>query len=409
VVRVRPVRSRRDRRAFIELPYRLYRHEPLWVPPLRRDVAEMLDPRRHPFHLHSEVELFVAESRGRVAGRIAAIHNRRHVEFHGERAGFFGFLEMEREPEVAAALVEAAAAWVRGRGLEILRGPASFSTNEEAGLLVEGFDTPPVLMMPWNPPWYADLLEGVGFRKAKDLLAYWRGHAAVPERLARAANALARRHRVRIRPMDRRRYWDEVAAIRRIYNTAWERNWGFVPMTDEEFTHLAKKMKPVVDPDLVAFAEVDGELAGFALGIPDLNRALRHANGRLFPIGWLKILLHARGIDTFRVLTLGVLEPYRKTGAAEMMYLYLLRTGPRKGITKGEFSWILEDNAVMRAGMEKFDAHVYKTYRLYDLPIGAAQGDERRTGAPPPGPAAAPPAPESASPAAGPPAGGPDA
>jgi hypothetical protein len=167
VVRVRPVRSRRDRRAFIELPYRLYRHEPLWVPPLRRDVAEMLDPRRHPFHLHSEVELFVAESRGRVAGRIAAIHNRRHVEFHGERAGFFGFLEMEREPEVAAALVEAAAAWVRGRGLEILRGPASFSTNEEAGLLVEGFDTPPVLMMPWNPPWYADLLEGVGFRKAR--------------------------------------------------------------------------------------------------------------------------------------------------------------------------------------------------------------------------------------------------
>jgi GNAT superfamily N-acetyltransferase len=229
-------------------------------------------------------------------------------------------------------------------------------------------------MMPWNPPWYADLLEGVGFRKAKDLLAYWRGHAAVPERLARAANALARRHRVRIRPMDRRRYWDEVAAIRRIYNTAWERNWGFVPMTDEEFTHLAKKMKPVVDPDLVAFAEVDGELAGFALGIPDLNRALRHANGRLFPIGWLKILLHARGIDTFRVLTLGVLEPYRKTGAAEMMYLYLLRTGPRKGITKGEFSWILEDNAVMRAGMEKFDAHVYKTYRLYDLPLGAAPG-----------------------------------
>jgi GNAT superfamily N-acetyltransferase len=209
--------------------------------------------------------------------------------------------------------------------------------------------------------------------------------------------------------MDRRRYWDEVAAIRRIYNTAWERNWGFVPMTDEEFTHLAKKMKPVVDPDLVAFAEVDGELAGFALGIPDLNRALRHANGRLFPIGWLKILLHARGIDTFRVLTLGVLEPYRRTGAAEMMYLYLLRTGPKKGITKGEFSWILEDNAVMRAGMEKFDAHVYKTYRLYDLPIGAAQGDERRTGAPPPGPAAAPPAPESASPAAGPPAGGPDA
>ena len=406
MVRVRPVRSRRDRRAFIELPYRLYRHEPLWVPPLRRDVAEMLDPRRHPFHLHSEVELFVAESRGRVAGRIAAIHNRRHVEFHGERAGFFGFLEMEREPEIAAALVEAASDWVR-EGLGVDPGEV---VREEAGLLVQGFDTPPVLMMPWNPPWYADLLEGVGFRKAKDLLAYWRGHAAVPERLSRAANALARRHRVRIRPMDRRRFWDEVAAIRRIYNAAWERNWGFVPMTDEEFTHLAKKMKPVVDPDLIAFAEVDGELAGFALGIPDLNRALRHANGRLLPFGWLKILLHARGIDTFRVLTLGVLEPYRRTGAAEMMYLYLLRTGPKKGITKGEFSWILEDNAVMRAGMEKFDAHVYKTYRLYDLPLGAAPDGARAAGGgAPPDPAAAPAAPESAPPDAGAPPGGPDA
>ena len=383
MVRVRPVRSRRDRHAFIELPYRLYRHEPLWVPPLRRDVAEMLDPRRHPFHRHSEVELFLAESGGRVAGRIAAIHNRRHVEFHGERAGFFGFFELERDPEIAAALVEAASAWVRERGLELLRGPASFSTNEEAGLLVDGFDRPPVLMMPWNPAWYADLLEGVGFRKVKDLLAYWRGHARVPDRLVRAAEMLGRRHKVRIRPMNRRRFWDEVASIRRIYNAAWERNWGFVPMTDEEFTHLAKQMKPVVDPDLVAFAEVDGELAGFALGIPDLNQALRHANGRLFPIGWLKILLHSRGIDTFRVLTLGVLEPYRRTGAAEMMYLYLLRTGPPKGLTKGEFSWILEDNVLMRTAMEKFDAHVYKTYRLYDLPLDAP-GSARQASAPAP-------------------------
>jgi hypothetical protein len=169
-----------------------------------------------------------------------------------------------------------------------------------------------------------------------------------------------------VRGMDKRRYWEEVEQIRGIYNAAWEKNWGFIPMTEAEFSHLARKMRRIVDPDLVAFAEVDGVIAGFALGLVDLNRALKHARGRLWPIGWLKILWHSRRIDTFRVLTLGLLEQYRRTGAAEMMYLYLLRTGPRKGITKGEFSWILEDNLPMRAGLEKLGAGLYKVYRLYD-------------------------------------------
>ncbi|MFN2431627.1 MAG: N-acetyltransferase family protein, partial [Gemmatimonadota bacterium] len=255
------------------------------------------------------------------------------------------------------------------RGLATMRGPASPSLNEEAGLLVDGFDRPPVIMMPYNPPWYADLIEAQGFRKAKDLLAYWRGHAEQPERLVRMAESLARRHKIVVRSMDKRRFEEEVQRVRTIYNAAWEKNWGFVPMTDAELEHMARKLKPVVDPDLVAFAEVDGQLAGFALGLPDLNRALKHANGRLWPFGWARILWHARKIDTFRVLTLGVLEPFRRTGAAEMMYLHLLRKGPPKGITKGEFSWILEDNAPMRAGLEKLGADLYKVYRLYDRPI----------------------------------------
>jgi GNAT superfamily N-acetyltransferase len=393
MVRIAPVRSKGERRTFIELPFRLYRGDPFWVPPIKADVAEMLDPRRHPFHQHAEVELFLAyagsdaiPTEGRVVGRIAAVHNRLHLEVHQEPVGFFGFFECENDPEVAAALFDAAGAWLRQRGLAVMRGPASPSLNEEAGLLVQGFGSPPVLMMPYNPAWYADLIEGCGFRKAKDLLAYYRGHAAQPERLVRMAEALAKRHRITVRGMDKRRFWDEVERIRTIYNSAWEKNWGFVPMTEAEFTHLAKKMKPVVDPDLVAFAEVDGTLAGFALGIPDLNRALKHADGSLWPLGWAKVLWHSRKIDTFRVLTLGVLEEYRKTGAAEMMYLYLLRTGPPKGITKGEFSWILEDNAPMRAGLEKLGAEVYKVYRLYDRDLsGVAAGSTGAEGRPPDG------------------------
>jgi GNAT superfamily N-acetyltransferase len=377
VTRLQPVRSKADRRAFIDLPYRLYENDPLWVPPLKSDVAELLDPSRHPFYQHGRAELFLArDADGRVVGRIAAVRNDLHVEVHKEPVGFFGFFECERDPELAAALFDAAGAWLSGQGLSVMRGPASLSLNEEAGLLVQGFDRPPALMMPYNPPWYADLIEACGFRKVKDLLAYYRGHADVPERLARMAEALGRRHKLLVRPMDKRRYWEEVERVREIYNAAWEANWGFVPMTEAEFTHMAKKMKPVVDPDFVAFAEVDGRLAGFALGIPDLNRALKHAKGSLWPFGWLKILRHSRGIDTFRVLTLGVLEPYRRTGAAEMLILYLLRTGPPKGITKGEFSWILEDNAAMRSSLEKLDSHVYKVYRMYDRPIVGAPAAE---------------------------------
>ena len=372
MIELSPVHSPRERRQFIELPYRLYRRDPHWVPPLRRDVAELLDPDRHPFHQHAEVELFLARDRGRVVGRIAAVKNDLHLEHHGDGAGFFGMFETERDPAVATALLSAAAAWLASRGLRVMRGPASLSLNEECGLLVQGFDSAPVVMMPYNPPWYAELLEREGFTKAKDLLAYWLGQAHAPERLVRASELLARRHRISIRPLRMKDFWNEVARIRELYNAAWERNWGFVPMTEAEFHHLARQMKAVVDPNLIAFAEVDGGLAGFAFAVPDVNRALRHMGGRLLPFGWAKALWHSRRIDSARVLTLGVLEKYRRTGTAEMLILYLLRTGPKRGITKGEFSWILEDNWAMRTALENLGASVYKTYRLYDRPLHGA-------------------------------------
>jgi GNAT superfamily N-acetyltransferase len=369
LIDVTPERGRADRRAFIELPYRLYRDDPLWVPPLRRDVAHMLDP-HHPFHRHAEVELFLArDGGGRVVGRIAAIKNDAHTAQHHDGVGFFGFFESERNPEVAAALFATAAAWLAARGLTVMRGPASFSVNEECGLLVKGFDSSPVVMMPYNPPWYADLVEGYGFTKAKDLIAYRHEATELPDRLARIGDRLAARNQITIRTLDMKQFTAEVDRVRMLYNAAWEANWGNIPMTDAEFDDLAKQLKPVVRPELVLFAEVRGELAGFALALPDLNVALRHMNGHLLPFGWAFGLWYGRNIKAARVLTLGVLPKFRLTGAAELLTLGLYKNGFARGIYEGESSWILEDNLLMRQAIETVGGDPYKTYRLYDKTI----------------------------------------
>jgi GNAT superfamily N-acetyltransferase len=371
LIEVSPVRSRADRRAFIELPFQLYRGDPLWVPPLRRDVADLLNP-GHPFHRHGEVELFLArDERRRVVGRIAAVKNDAHLAQHHDGAGFFGFFETERDPAIAPALFDAAAAWLGKRGLAVMRGPASFSVNEECGLLVDGFDTPPVVMMPHNPAWYVEVVERNGFTKAKDLIAYWVENATPPERVTRMAEALAARHQITIRTLDMKDFDAEVGRIRELYNKGWEANWGNVPMSDAEFAHMAKQLKPVAVPEMVLFAYVRGTLAGFTLALPDLNVALRHMGGRLLPIGWALGLWHGRKIDRGRVLTLGVLPEYRRTGAADLLYLALIKNGTAKGIRHGEASWILEDNALMRTAIERAGGTAYKTYRLYDRPIEA--------------------------------------
>jgi len=339
------------------------------VPPLRRDVYELIDPERHPFHLHATVQLFLARRGNAVVGRIAAVHNDLHVERHGDLTGFFGLFESERDPAISRALFDAAASWLRSRGLTTMRGPASFSLNEECGLLIHGFDGPPVVMMAWNPPWYEELVEAYGFTKAKDLLAYYLPNAVPTERMLRLADRMREKFRVTVRTLDKRHYWDEVAVVRQVYNEAWQDNWGHLPMTEEELSYMAKQLKPVVDPSLVVFAEVDGELAGFALALPDLNVPLKKMKGRLLPFGWAKALWYSRRIKTARILILGVLEKHRRSGVAELMELELLKNGPARGIVNAEFSWILEDNMMMRAPLEKLGAKVYRTYRMYDVPI----------------------------------------
>jgi GNAT superfamily N-acetyltransferase len=369
---VAPVRGRRDLEAFIALPYELYRGDPRWVPPLRRDVRDLLSRTKNPFFEHAEAEYFLARREDRVVGRIAAIHNRLHNEFHADRTGFFGFFETVNDPAVAAALLDAAEAWLAPRGLDVMRGPASFSTNDEAGLLVDGFDTPPVVMMPHNPPHYATLIEGAGFRKAKDLLAYQRTDTGLPARLVQGAALAERRYGVRVRPLELGRFDQEVVVIKQLYNASWERNWGFVPMTDHEIDHLAKQLKPVVVPELVLFAERGDETIGFAVALPDLNVALRaNPSGRMFP-GILKVLWAARKIRRIRILLLGALPAWRGKGIDVLLFKHVWEKATGKGYNWGEGGWILEDNQAMRNGLERMGFEAYKTYRLYDRPMKAS-------------------------------------
>lgn len=369
-VQISPVEGEADLHRFVRLPWKLYRGDDNWIPPLIGETKKILRPGKHPFHRHAEVALFLALRDAEVVGRIAAIVNHRHNEFHEEKTGFFGFFESIDDPAVSGALLETAARWAGERRMDRLRGPANFSTNEECAMLVNGFDSPPYVMMPYNPRYYPRLVEAAGFTKAQDLVAYHYTHDAIPDRLLRAADGIARRENVSVRSINLRRFQDEIERFTAVYNRAWERNWGFVPMTEEEIVHMAKALRAAVNPDLILFLEKDSEPIGFAMALPDMNQAIRHANGRLFPLGLLKILYHARKIRTARVLVLGILKEHRGKGLDILLYIQLIKNGLRHGFRGGEFSWILEDNTAIRRPLERLGASAYKTYRFYERPLG---------------------------------------
>ncbi len=332
------------------------------------DVARLLDRKANPFYQHGDAGLFLAERGGELVGRIAAIRNDAHGAFHPDEThvGFFGFFECVDDQAVADALFAAAADWLRARGLTVMRGPASLSTNDECGLLVDGFDTPPVIMNPHNPRYYPALLERAGFVKAMDLLCYEGSGDAPPARLVEGARKLGERFGITLRALDMKRFWDDLELVKKVYNAAWERNWGFIPMNEAEINLLAKNLKPVVVPDLVVFAFLKGELIGMGIAIPDFNVALRHnRSGRLLPGLW-HLLTKKRSIHRVRILVLGVLKEYRRTGADALMYEWIWSHGNRLGYNWGEASWILENNPAMRNGLERMGFHVYKTLRMYD-------------------------------------------
>jgi GNAT superfamily N-acetyltransferase len=342
---------------------------------LRRDVETLLSRSKNPFFEHADAEYFLAWRGDEVVGRVAAISNRLHNETHHDRVGFFGFFECIDDQAVANALLDTAAAWCRGKGHDVIRGPASFSVNDECGLLVDGFDTPPTLMMPHNPRYYIPLIERAGFDKAKDLLVYEGGseekYVPVPERLARATELIRQRQGVTLRPLNMKDFKGDVEKIKELYNIGWEDNWGFIPMTEHEIDHLAEQFKPVVIPDIVPFAEKDGKVIGFGIVLPDLNQVFRsNRNGYLLPV-LPKLLwtLKTGKMRRARIVLLGILPEYRNKGVDAMLYHWIWTKCGALGITWGEAGWILEDNPAMNAGLEKMTFRVYKTYRLYDKSI----------------------------------------
>ena len=366
-----PVRGKADLGEFIRLPNRLHRDSPWYVPQLEFERRRFHDPERNPFFAHASVEYFLARAPdGTVLGRVTAHTDGNFDAVHGGRTGFFGFFECVDDPAVAGALLAAAEAALRARGAERVLGPMNFSTNAEVGTLVAGFEGVPYLMMPWTPPHYTRLLEAAGYARAKDLFAYlisW--HGATPDFIARIAGRARRSARIAVRKLEMRRFREELNLVKTIYNAAWARNWGFVPMADAEIEHMAAELKPLIDPALVYLVFVEGEPAGFFLGVPDYNLLLHRIRGRLFPFGVFRLLLGRRRIGRLRVLTMGVVEKHRRLGLEAVMIEEIHREGPPRGYLEAEMSWILEDNVAMNAIAERLCGPPYRTYRIWGKPL----------------------------------------
>jgi GNAT superfamily N-acetyltransferase len=371
--RVTRVRDRKTLRRFVRLPARIHANDPAWVPPLEADVHKLLRG-DHPFHEHADVRCYLAFRDQVPVGRIAAVVNHQYNEFHETRTGFVGLFECVDDVGVADALLREAGDWLREAGMTHAIGPFNLSTNDELyspGILLDNFDVPPVLMMAHNPPYYASLFEAAGWQKERDLLSYLVEDYQSQERLIRGVERLTGAvEGLVVRQLDLKRLPDEVEKIKDVYNSAWERNWGFAPLTDAEIARLATDLKPIVDPRFALLAEVHGEPIGFALALPDYNQALKHVHGRLFPFGIFKLLWYRRRIDGLRVFTLGLKPEYHRRGIDALFYVHIYRKGLAAGYRTAEAGWIIEDNWGMRRALERLGAHVHKTYRVYGKPLG---------------------------------------
>ncbi len=359
---------------FIRYPNELYKGDRNYVVPLMSERLEFFDFKKNPFYRCARVRLFLAMQNGRAAGRIATCVNFNHNEFHEEQAGFFGFFDCPNDDEIASTLLRVAMITLKREGMEKMRGPMNFSTNHECGFLVEGFDSPPVVMMTYNYPYLPKLAEHFGLKKTMDLVAYYKltTDTPIPERILGLSDKMRQRARITLRSLRMSEFDNEAHIISNIYRNAWKKNWGFVPMTEEEFFYMAQQLKKIIDPDLVIVAENEGKPVAFSLAVPDINQALVHLNGRLFPLGLLKLLWHTKirnKIDGIRIIMLGIVPQFRKRGIDSMLYVSTYQRGIEKGYRWGEMSWILETNDLMRRGVEQLGARVYKRYRIVEMPL----------------------------------------
>ncbi len=371
-ITIQPVTTKWQQRSFLEFPWKHYRDDPYWIPPLRRNQRELLGYAPHPFHDYAEMQTFLAQKDGHILGRIAAVVNNEHNRRYDEKRGFFGFFESIDDPDVATGLIEAAAGWLVQRGMTDLRGPCNPSLNYECGLLIDGFHGSPTFMMAYNPPYYASLLEGCGLTKVQDLYAFW-GHIdmldSIDKKAAFVVEEAIRRFNIKLRPISRQRFREDLRMFLNIYNESLVGTWGFTPMSDGEVDHMGAALRHLIVTEMTSVAEVDGRAVGAVFGLLDYNPLIKQIDGRLFPFGFLRLFWNRRQIKRVRLMSTNVLPAYQRWGVGLVLMSRLVPEVFRWGIEEAEFSWVLEDNHLSRATLERGGAKLTKTYRIYDKPI----------------------------------------
>lgn len=362
------VRTKSEFNSFIKFPLELYKNDSLYVPQLTADMKTHFS-QENPFLKHADVKFFLALKDGNVVGRIVSIINPDHIKVQKEKAGFFGFFDCNNDKEISVALLSRVQNELESHGMEIMRGPMNFSTNEECGFLIDGFDSSPMLMMPYNPPYYNDLVAAFGMSKAKDLHAYiYDMQEELPEKVLRVA-ALAEKKGITVRPIDKKDFMTDMKIFQDVYNSAWGNNWGFIPITDEELYYSAKRLKPFAVSELTLIAEKDGEPIGFLGLIPDYNFVLKKMKGRLNPLTIIKALYYSKKITDLRLLLYGIKPEYRNRGVDALLFKEGHKNIIKGGYKRIEFSWILEDNIQVIRICEMFGARLYKRYRIYEKAI----------------------------------------
>ena len=367
-IAIQPVETRSQQQRFIRLPWRIYADDPCWIPPVIMSQQELLGFRKHPFYERSKSQSFLATRGGRDVGRITAIVNAGHIDRYKEQRGFFGFFECDEDTAASRALFQAAGDWLHAQGMTCIRGPANPSLNYECGLLIEGFDTPPFFMMTHNRPWYAQLVEDAGFGKIEDMFAFW-GETSMlgglDPKLVTMVEGVKERFGVTIRPLDRRRFADEVRTFLHIYNESLGGTWGFVPLTSGEIDHMAASLKYLIEPELTLVAEVDGKPVGAVFCLLDYNPRIKAIDGRLFPFGFLRLLWNKKAIKRLRAISTNVVPEYQAWGIGLVLMNGLYERFMKWGLREVEFSWVLESNYLSRRTLERGGALVTKKYRMY--------------------------------------------
>lgn len=359
--------TKNERKQFIDFPYQHYSEDEHWIPPLKMEQKKLIDTEKNPFYDNGDIALFLAEQDGEICGRIAAIQDRRYNEHHNTKTGFFGFFECIDDQSVADLLFKVASDWLRQRGHTDVLGPANPSMMDEIGVLVDGFEYDPSFLMPYHKPYYDKLIKNAGLQKAMDMYAFRVTQATVTlDRIYRAEEIVRRRlPKLKIREIDTKNLDQEIEIVRDIFNQAWSQNWGFIPWTKEELEELAKDLKLILDPKVAHIAEVDGEPVAFSIALPDLNQALKHTDGTLFPTGIFKLLWHRRNINQIRTALMGVIPKYQGKGIDALLHKEAIINGKEAGYKSSELSWVLESNKNMIRVAEKIGAKIEKTYRMY--------------------------------------------